>query len=139
MSRLLSPVSLPDVVEKLDAIIWEADPATGKFTFVSEGVRKILGCPPSRWVDDPAFWLSSVHPDDREAAKACFRGGDDGHTAEFRIRAADGRTVWLHNRIGTLRADGGGECRFGVMTDVTERKRLAAQQRAIAHFGQLAL
>ena len=44
---MTEPVSelarLRGLVDGLDAVIWEADASTGAFTFVSEGVRNVLG------------------------------------------------------------------------------------------------
>src|SRR5512142_2148938 len=59
-----------DLVENLNAIVWEADPRTGQFTFVSRRAEKMLGYPIREWLQDPDFWNKLVHPDDREAAAA---------------------------------------------------------------------
>ena len=36
-----------ELVEGLDAIVWEADAATGQFAFVSQQAQTILGYPPA--------------------------------------------------------------------------------------------
>src|SRR5207245_8985951 len=58
------------LIADLDAIVWEADARTMTFTFVSEGVREILGYTASEWLAEPRFWIDHLHPDDRELAVA---------------------------------------------------------------------
>src|SRR2546425_8380846 len=53
-----------DLIEQVGAIFWEAEIETSRFIFVSRGAEQILGYPPERWLADPEFWLSRVHPDD---------------------------------------------------------------------------
>jgi PAS domain S-box-containing protein len=115
-----------DLVEQLDAMFWEAEADTGRITFVSGGAEAILGFPRERWISEPDFWISRVHPDDRELvanarAHAAVAGGQ--HTFEFRAQTAEGRQVWLHARIRSPRPAAGEQFLFGVMLDVTERKR----------------
>src|SRR2546428_1951084 len=62
-----------DLVQGLDAILWEANPKTARFTFVSRHAEKLLGYPVERWMSEPQFWLSLLHPEDRERAVALCR------------------------------------------------------------------
>ena len=115
-----------DLVEHLDAVFWEADRKEGAFTFVSRGVENILGISRDLWLSDPGFWLTRVHRDDKAAAadawaKARTTGGE--HEFEFRAIAADGRQVWLHVRAQAEAFGGRADRLFGVMLDVTQRKR----------------
>jgi PAS domain S-box-containing protein len=115
-----------DLVEQLDAMFWEAAADTGRVTFVSGGAETILGFPRERWISEPDFWISRVHPDDRDLvakarAHAVVAGGQ--HAFEFRALTAEGRQIWLHARIRGARAGAGEQYVFGVMLDVTERKR----------------
>ena len=50
-----------ELVEGLDAIVWEADPNTWQFTFVSPQAEEILGYPISRWLTDSASCGSSFN------------------------------------------------------------------------------
>src|SRR3989442_15222533 len=72
-----------DLVQRLDAILWEANPKTARFTFVSQRAEKLLGYPVERWMSEPQFWLSLLHPEDRERAvglcrRPTERGGGRG-------------------------------------------------------------
>ena len=58
--------------------------------------EKALGFPLNRWLDEPGFRASRIHPDDREAVGAHFAaalGQGRGYEAEYRMLAADGRSV----------------------------------------------
>ncbi|HUR48234.1 MAG TPA: EAL domain-containing protein [Acidimicrobiales bacterium] len=114
------------LVNGVEAIVWEFDPRTLRFTFVSGEAERMLGYP----VDDmsnPRFWLSHMHPDDvahvNEHVRILTRaGGQDD--CEFRLVAADGHSVWIHDvAAGEPGPDGRPECVRGIMVDVTERKR----------------
>lgn len=41
-----------------DAILWEGDPDTLKFTYVSESAESILGYPLVQWFEEPDFWVN---------------------------------------------------------------------------------
>jgi PAS domain S-box-containing protein len=97
-----------DLVDGLDAIVWEADAGTGHFTFVSRRAEQLLGYPVARWLEDPDFWLTLIHPDDRLAAvEACQSARLEGrpHDCEYRVTAAGGREVWLRD-VGYPVGDG---------------------------------
>jgi PAS domain S-box-containing protein len=116
-----------DLVEQLGAIFWEAEIDRPGFTFVSRGAERILGYPPERWLADPDFWLSLVHVDDRAAAAAALSSAHERRNAveefEFRALGADGRTVWLHQKVYAHRSKEGQGRLLGVILDITDRKR----------------
>jgi PAS domain S-box-containing protein len=121
-----------DIVEQLGAIFWEVEPSTGRFTFVSRGAERILGYSPEDWIRDASLWLSRVHADDRARVRdrwtaLLHTGGDD--EIEFRAETADGRVIWLHQRVHVpppTRADARA---VGVMLDVTDKKQAEEQLR----------
>jgi two-component system cell cycle sensor histidine kinase/response regulator CckA len=91
---------LRELVQSIDAIVWEADAKTHQFTFVSRRAEQILGYPVEQWLTQADFWVEHLHPLDREQAlgarlKAMAEGRD--HSLEYRVLAADGRQVWLHD------------------------------------------
>jgi len=116
---------LENLVDSLDAIVWEADLATRQFTFVSKPAEEILGYPTDRWVKEPGFWRSIIHEEDRERAAAAYRQaavGDPKHDFEYRMIAADGRTVWIRDLMFVVRDDNGAPKGMrGVMMDITAR------------------
>jgi two-component system NtrC family sensor kinase len=139
-----------DIVQGLHAIVWEADASTWQFTFVSQRAVEILGYPVEQWLTQPDFWVSHIHPEDRErmvtSRLQCTSQGLD-HKAEYRAVAADGRTVWLEDIVHVVTdAEGRVQRLRGVMVDITMHKQVeeelkvrARQQAAVAEFGQQAL
>jgi len=120
------------LLDGIDAIVWEADPDTLAPTFVSRHAESLLGHPVRLWLADAAFWTRLIHPDDREAALATLR--DQAAVGaecrlDYRMIAADGRTVWLTHLVRPVRRDDGvvGPLR-GLMLDVTDRRRLAEER-----------
>ena len=139
------------LVEGLDATVWEADPVSLAYTYVSGHAAALLGIPASRWTDDPELWNTLVHPDDRQAVaefrRAAARGGR--HRAlEYRLLAAGGRVVWVRDHASSVMGRDPGEIDAlrGVMVDVTARKAAeveldarARQQAVVAALGLRAL
>jgi PAS domain S-box-containing protein len=116
-----------DLVQGLDAIVWEADAATFQFTFISRRAEDLLGYPVERWLSEPHFWADHILAEDRAWAVdyclECTRALED-HQFEYRIQAADGRMVWLRDIVHVV-ADAQGRPALlrGIMVDLTERKR----------------
>jgi PAS domain S-box-containing protein len=112
-----------DLVDDIDGIVWEADPRTFRFSFVSRRAADLVGYPPERWLAEPDFWASHIHPEDRERSvafcTAAVERGED-HTFDYRMIAADGRIVWLRDRVRVVKGRDGRVVRLrGVMTDIT--------------------
>ncbi len=113
-------------------------------TFVSENVQKMLGYEVQEFVDDPAFWLDHVHPDDRERVLTGLANvfDIDQYVHEYRFMAKDGAYHWIHNGLQLVR-DANGELVeiAGYWIDITEQKNIelawkVAQQRLSLHFEQ---
>ena len=120
-----------NLIQGLDAIVWEADAATWQFTFVSQRAEAALGYPVEQWLKEPDFWVNHLHPDDRERAIASCRAAiAEGRENDFEYRAvtADGRVVWLRDIVHLVRDAKGHLSQLrGVMVDITERKRAEEQ------------
>jgi PAS domain S-box-containing protein len=116
-----------ELVQDLDAIVWEADPATFQFTFVSRRAEEILGYPVERWLTEPDFWVEHVDEEDRKRALAyCRKATAEGrdHEFEYRAIAADGRRVWLRDTVRVLRDEHGTVRQLrGLMVDISERRQ----------------
>ena len=119
------------LLDWIDAIVWEGDPQTLQFTFVSRQAERVLGHPVEAWLA-PGFWPEHVHPDDRDwAVEFCKKATEAGeaHAFEYRMLAADGRVVWLRD-IVTVEVENGKPIRSrGVMVDVTDRRRAEDARR----------
>ncbi|HWQ33549.1 MAG TPA: PAS domain S-box protein [Blastocatellia bacterium] len=130
-----------NLVNGLDAILWEADPEPLRFTFVSRRAEKILGYPVERWLSDPGFRVSILHPEDRDfavsyCASATTAGRD--HEFEYRVLTADGRVVWLRDIVYvTKNSEGRTEHLRGIMLDVTERRQAEEAVRFLSEASAL--
>jgi len=116
-----------DLIQGLDAIVWEADAGTLTFSFVSRRAETVLGYPVARWVREPDFWVKRIHPEDREAVMRIHRdalAGRRDHEFEYRAIAADGREVWMRDIVHVVRdAEGKPVTLRGLSVDLTELKR----------------
>jgi PAS domain S-box-containing protein len=120
-----------DLVQGIDAIVWEADVDSNCFTFVSKRAEHLLGYPLAQWLT-PDFWPGVIHPDDRERAERMSKVGihdGSGHEFVYRVVAANGRTVWLHDIVKVAMDDQDMPIHLrGVMVDITERKEAEAER-----------
>jgi PAS domain S-box-containing protein len=116
-----------ELVEGLDAIVWEAETWTWTFRFVSQRAEKLLGYPLSLWFDEPDFWINRIHPEDRERAilrsrEAIATGRP--YASEYRVMAADGAVLWFRDIVRVVDQPAAGrQCLRGLLIDVTERRR----------------
>jgi signal transduction histidine kinase/putative methionine-R-sulfoxide reductase with GAF domain len=109
-----------ELVESLDAVFWEADPSSLRFTFLSARAGALLGAAL------PTAWGDHIHPQDRQGALAELRravgaGGD--HSLEYRGLGAGGRALWLRDLVHVTRDPRGATILRGLMVDITERKQ----------------
>lgn len=128
------------VVERLPAIVYleSAEPPTvddsgamvfgdpGRLLYVSPRIVDILGYTPESWVADPTAWARQFHPDDVQRVREAYADvadGDEPFVADYRMFAADGRIVWIHDEAVLIRGDDGAPLFWqGIMTDVTARR-----------------
>ena len=114
------------LIADLDAVVWEADVASGRFTFVSQRAEDLLGWPRRRWTSEPSFWSDHIHPDDRDRVLSEFISASThgrAHDIEYRFLARDDRVVWLRD-IGHTVPDHRGDPLLvhGLMVDITRQK-----------------
>ncbi|HYJ04257.1 MAG TPA: PAS domain S-box protein [Chthoniobacterales bacterium] len=124
---------LADIINSVEGIVWEADQATGRITFISEKAEEILGYPTAQWLSEPGFWRNHLHPDDREKTIASFIAVDarlHPTELEYRMISAGGREVWIKDCVTVISPPGRSIQQRGIMLDVTERKSREATVRA---------
>jgi PAS domain S-box-containing protein len=125
-----------DLVNTLDAIVWEADATTFRFTFVSQRALQVLGYPVERWLAEPDFWVNLMHFEDREEAVSLRRNaiqeGQD-HDIEYRVVTSEGRLLWMHDIVHVIRDQTGKSRQLrGLMVNISERKEDEARQRFLS-------
>jgi PAS domain S-box-containing protein len=119
------------VLSDTDAIVWEADPETGRFLAMSDTAESVLGYPLQDWLDDQSVWLERIHPEDRARVTAAWDAAPSTGRVdlEFRYATEDGREVWLWQVGQLVPASGIQRARLrGLLVDVTERRRLEMER-----------
>lgn len=120
-----------DIVAHVPGVVWEAwgrpDESSQRIDFVSNHVEKMLGYSEQEWLSSPNFWLTIVHPDDRERAASeaakIFASGKGG-TSRFRWMHRDGREVWVESHsIVVTNSNGEPLGMRGVTMDITAAVR----------------
>lgn len=129
----LSEQRLGDLIQGVDAIVWEADAATRKFTFVSQRAAELLGYPIKQWLTIADFQTKYIHPDDhKEVVKLYQKAISQAkeQIIEYRAIAADNRIVWLRDLVQVVKNESG-KARLlrGVIIDITKFKQAEEQLR----------
>ena len=105
---------LAQFVDNVPCLLWEAwgkpDAADQHIDFVSPYVEPMLGYSVKEWLATPNFWLTIVHPDDRDkaakaAADAFSRGA--GHINRFRWITKDRRVIDVETRSAVIKDEDG--------------------------------
>jgi PAS domain S-box-containing protein len=134
------------ILQSADMVLWEADPNTLQFRFVSDHCEKLLGFTKSQWLE-PNFWQVCLHPQDAsevtmarkqflsritDQPKAAVGSGDipgKPIRMEYRLIRKDSRAVWVEEVTQySIESDGSKSLR-GLMLDITERRTLGEQFR----------
>ena len=121
---------LETLVNSIDGIVWESDAVTFRFTFVSRQCERLLGYTPEEWMAKDDFWRDQLHPDDKWAREhgAKMIAGKVPYSYDYRMIAADGRTVWIRESAAVLLGAVGEPLLVrGVLYDITEQKRAAEE------------
>jgi two-component system, cell cycle sensor histidine kinase and response regulator CckA len=94
--------------------------------YISPQVLPLLGFTQEEWLAETEFWIRHLDPRDCERIMDTVRQHNqtgEPFFLEYRVRAKDGRGVWLRNSA-TYQRDNTGRpvAVHGVMLDITERK-----------------
>ncbi|HYG73150.1 MAG TPA: PAS domain-containing protein, partial [Actinomycetota bacterium] len=122
------------LVEQLPAVVYLGEYGDeGEWLYISPHIETVLGYTPQEWLAHPAPMGQLTHPEDLDRARAeeerSLRNGTP-YRAEYRMRARDGRWVWILDEAGVVRDDDGNPlCMQGLMYDITERKE--AEERLV--------
>jgi PAS domain S-box-containing protein len=102
-------------------------------TWVSENMEQLSGFSSHQLIDDPSFWASRIHPEDRERVlqETSTMSGNQGEMAtEYRWQCADGTYRWFLDRA-VLSQDEEGKPKevIGSFVDITQLKQAEEEMR----------
>ncbi|MBA4020589.1 MAG: hypothetical protein C0483_25810 [Pirellula sp.] len=113
------------LTEQARLVLWEGDPESLLFTYVSESAAELIGEPPAKWYL-PNFWAEHIHPDDRaEALESCqtSTARREDHRFEYRMLRADGSVIWVEDIVKVIVNPTAGTVSLrGLLIDITSRK-----------------
>lgn len=121
----LSQQKMSALVNSIDGIVWEREASTLRHTYVSQQSQTILGYPPEAWMARADFWADKLHPQDAsKIVKQVQELGAKGepYVCEYRMIAADGRTVWIRESGMLVQEQGKVVAVRGILQDITQHK-----------------
>lgn len=126
----LSQQKMEALIHSIDGIVWERAAESFQFTFISRQSESILGYTPEAWLATPDFWAEKLDPQDAAKASQTVRdlaAKGQPYSYEYRMIAADGRTVWMRESGVVLTEHGRPVALRGILLDITRQKRDAEQ------------
>ena len=130
---------LDALVAEVPAVVWEAwgepDASAQRIDFVSRHVEQMLGYSVEEWLSTRNFWLTIVHPDDRDRAgheaREIFDGRRSG-TSRFRWVGRTGESVWVEAKSSVIRDQDGHPIGMrGVTVDIAEEMRCELERNEL--------
>ena len=133
-----SPVFDPGsrhVLDSMPGVAYvETQGPSGMTSYVGPRIEALTGHPPERFVESRDFWYSLIHPDDLariQAADLLADATSSPYLEEYRLIAADGRTVWVRDESVFVPSTGERPGHWiGLIVDLSEQKRLESELRS---------
>jgi PAS domain S-box-containing protein len=129
-SRALAEIaaSLPCAIFRFER---PAGGGEGKFTFISDNVRDVLGFSRQDIQANPELRWTHILPEDEGKARQLLQEPEDGEENENaiieRIDLPEKGTRWVEARARRSPMENGGHCWHGYWLDVTEEQRVRQQ------------
>lgn len=91
-----------DLVNGLDAVVWEADADNFRVGFVSQRAEALFGYSAAEWVGSSHIWRQLIHPDDYDRVlgecRAAVRAGID-HNLMYRVITRNGSILHVRDIV----------------------------------------
>jgi PAS domain S-box-containing protein len=97
------------------------------FTYISNSIEEITGYPTRSFMEEDTFWLSRIHPDDKQEVLNMIRceGGKEIYRSEYRFLAADDTYRWFLDFWRVIQLPGSPAPHIvGVWQNVTDEKKM---------------
>jgi len=115
--------------------VWDVNLVSGRSLY-SKRWKEILGYAEDEIGTTADEWSGRIHPDDLAQVlghnQACLDNRADSFTSEFRMRAKDGRWIWVLDRGKVVERSNDGKAlrMIGTHTDISVRKTADAREAA---------
>jgi two-component system CheB/CheR fusion protein len=121
-----SEARLQYLLNNTPAVIFSCKPQ-GDYaaTYISPNIKTVLGYEPEEFLNNPDFWVTNLHPDDRDRILTGLPKGlnENGfYTHEYRLKTADNSYRWVSASLQLIKDQQNNpvEC-VGCLIDITER------------------
>lgn len=116
------------ITEYVRDVFWLKAPG-GSMLYVSPAYEHIWGRSARSLYENPASFVDSIHPDDRDRVlRSLERQVEGGYDEEYRIIRPDGTVRWVRDRAFPVCDEKGRVVRLaGIAQDVTRRKKSQAE------------
>jgi PAS domain S-box-containing protein len=123
------------ITSTISEVVWMATLDLSRILYVSPSFERVFGRSVESALADPASFVTSIHPDDRQrvADDYAAKGHGRAFDHEYRIVRPDGSVRWLQDRgYPVVNADGSIPYYVGVAQDITARKTAQLELDALA-------
>lgn len=118
-----SVARLESMLGGANAILWEADPRTHEWEFVSGDTRRLLGFPAHN-LGRGELRARHIHPADLPRVQNAARESRTSpRTVDYRFAHRDGQWLWLRDILSWARDADGRESLRGLTLDITTHRR----------------
>ena len=117
------------LVNSIEGVVFEWEPETGRYRFMSAQSGRILGRDSTYWEEEPGRWESLIHPDDRQNAIASRSAAGQvaaTYSLDYRVLGPENRIIWIRETGNPVMDETGKVVLLrGVLADITEHKQHA--------------
>ena len=126
-----SEEKLEDILNSLEEVVWSADAATSNLLFLNLAAQKVYGRSLNELLNNPDLRLESIHPEDRARVELSLANSSsyiNNNDIEYRILQPNGEVRWVWERSRIIYDETGtANRRDGIISDITERKRIESK------------
>ena len=122
------------IAENINEVIWMADIELREMLYVSPGYERIFRRSQDSLYENPRSFIDAIHPEDKDRVLANLLNEERGQPFdhEYRIIWPDGSIRWIWDRGYPVHNDEGKiTCFTGVAEDITEKKQVEEEKKAI--------
>ena len=122
---------LSNLLNSVNAIIFEATPNPFVINFINQEAEKLLGYPFAEW-KNPEFLLRIAHEDDVTLLQQFLVSPEQEqfHSLDYRVYKQGGEMIWLRQITNVEKDSNGRESLTVILFDITKEKHNADVERA---------